>query len=147
MQCSLDSCSNRIQHWYYIDKVSVDHSYHSFRGMNVFRDFVAETMWTHDLDGFNYQEPTAKKIQRTPIISLGPNAEWSGDGHDKLKKIGFPIYGIQDVASGKWLGLWVVPDNCLGNVVAYIYLSLVDELGGTLLTLYLIAVCRFCMLL
>ena len=54
----------------------------------------------------------------------------SGDGHDKLASIGFPIWGIRDKFSGKWLGLWVVPNNRLKDVVAYLYLSLIKELGG-----------------
>lgn len=98
--------------------------------MDDIRDFVADTMRKHDPSGFANREPTAKKIKRFPIVSLGPNAEWSGDGHDKLKKIGFPVYGIRDVASGKYLGLWVLPDNRLGEAVGYLYLSLVEKLGG-----------------
>ncbi|KAF9511735.1 hypothetical protein BS47DRAFT_1363611 [Hydnum rufescens UP504] len=76
------------------------------------RDFVANTMRMYDPSGFENREPTAKKIKRFPIVSLGPNAEWS------------------DVASGKYLGLWVLPDNRLGEAVGYLYLSLVEELGG-----------------
>lgn len=82
-------------------------------------------------EGFALREPTAKRIPRGTLEALGPHDAWSGDGHDKLAKIGFPIYGIRDVWSGKWLGLWVVPNNRLGTVVAYLYLSLVHELGGT----------------
>jgi hypothetical protein len=110
-------------------------------GMSIYRDFVAKTMQMHDPDGFDHQEPTSKRMQHAPIISLGPNTEWSGDGHDKLKEIGFPIYDIHNVASGKWLGLWVVPDNCLGNAITYLYLSLVEELGGILLNLDLFLMC------
>ncbi|KIJ31043.1 hypothetical protein M422DRAFT_79754, partial [Sphaerobolus stellatus SS14] len=51
--------------------------------------------------------------------------EWSGDEYDKLKRIGFSIYGVQDVWSGKWLGLWVIPDNRLKDIVAYLWQSLV----------------------
>ncbi|KAG8979807.1 hypothetical protein FRB90_007903, partial [Tulasnella sp. 427] len=32
--------------------------------------------------------------------------------------------------SGQWLGLWVVPNNRKGDVVAYLYLSLVRKYGG-----------------
>jgi hypothetical protein len=61
---------------------------------------------------------------------LGPHHEWSGDGHDKLAQIGFPIWGIRDKWSGKWLGLWVVPNNRLKLVIAYLYLRLIIELEG-----------------
>jgi hypothetical protein len=70
-------------------------------------------MHMYDPEGFDSCEPTAKKIHHHLIVSLGLNAEWSGHGHDKLNKISFPLYGIQDVA-----------------MVAYLYLSLVEELGG-----------------
>ncbi|KAF8574845.1 hypothetical protein K439DRAFT_1649708 [Ramaria rubella] len=67
-----------------------------------------------------------KKPHWVPLVTLGPHYEWSGDGHDKLNAIGFPVWGIRDVWSGKWLGLWVVPNNHLGEVVAYLYLSVVE---------------------
>jgi hypothetical protein len=83
-----------------------------------------------DPEGFLGREPTAKKIHRVPLIALGPHHQWSGDGHDKLVKIGFPVWGMRDMWTGKWLGLWTVPDNRLKFTIAYLYLSLVAELGG-----------------
>lgn len=74
--------------------------------------------------------PISKKKHCVPLVVLGPHYEWSGDGHDKLSAIGYPIWGIRDVWSGKWLGLWVLPNNCLKLAIAYLYLSLVEELGG-----------------
>ncbi|KAF5346279.1 hypothetical protein D9757_014839 [Collybiopsis confluens] len=85
---------------------------------------------TEEPDGFQAREPTAKKIKRGVLVCLGPHHEWSGDGHDKLSAIGFPIWGIRDVWSGKWLGLWVVPNNRLKIVIAYLFLLLVHKLGG-----------------
>ena len=55
-----------------------------------------------------------------PLVALGRHHHWSGDGHDKLVKIGFPVWGIQDMWTGKWLKV----------IIAYLYLSLVAELGG-----------------
>jgi len=81
-------------------------------------------------EGFILREPTARKIVRHPLTALGPNDEWSCDGHDKLVKYGFPVWGIRDKWGGKWLGLWVVPNNRLKVVIAYLYLSVVLELGG-----------------
>ncbi|KAF8589668.1 hypothetical protein K439DRAFT_1383140 [Ramaria rubella] len=87
-------------------------------------------MCLQDPDGFKVRDPAAKKPHHVALVTLGPHYEWSGDGHDKLSAIGFPVWGIRDVWSGKWLGLWVIPNNRLGTVIAYLYLSLVEELGG-----------------
>lgn len=87
-------------------------------------------MRTYDPEGFTLREPKVKRIHRTALISIGPHEYWSMDGHDKLTRIGFPVYGIRDVWSGKWLGLWTVPNNRLKNIIAYLYLSLVEEVEG-----------------
>ena len=81
-------------------------------------------------EGFELRDPLAKKIKRGVLVAIGPHEEWSGDGHDKLSPIGFPIYGIRDKWSGKWLGIWVVPNNRLADVVAYLWLTLMEELEG-----------------
>lgn len=90
-------------------------------------------MRIQDPDRFLSREPTAKKIKRGTLISLGPHHEWSADGHDKLAAIGFPIWGIRDKWSGRWLALWVIPNNWYKLAIAYLYLKLVAELGGMLL--------------
>ncbi|KAF8308853.1 uncharacterized protein EI90DRAFT_2959957 [Cantharellus anzutake] len=99
-------------------------------GVHLRQEHVREIMQQFELEGFEKREPCGKKIRRHPIISVGPGAEWSGDGHDKLKKIGFSIYGIRDIAPGKWLKLKLLPDNRLKETIAYVYLELVEELGG-----------------
>ncbi|KIK77441.1 hypothetical protein PAXRUDRAFT_166828, partial [Paxillus rubicundulus Ve08.2h10] len=99
------------------------------QGIHLSRDFVTSEMHHHDPGGFKLQEPTAKKITREPLVALGPHHEWS-DGHDKLTSIGFPIWGVCDKWSGKWLGLWVVPNNCLKSAIAYLYLSTIESVGG-----------------
>ncbi|KAF8331035.1 uncharacterized protein EI90DRAFT_3123712 [Cantharellus anzutake] len=98
-------------------------------GVHLRQEHVSEIMQQFELEGFEKREPCGKKIRRHPI-SVGPGAEWSGDGHEKLKKIGFSIYGIHDVATGKWLKLKLLPDNRLKETIAYVYLELVEELGG-----------------
>ena len=40
------------------------------------------------------------------------------------------IWAVVDDATSKWLGAWVVPNNRLGVVVAYLALSLIEEMGG-----------------
>ncbi|KAG1852177.1 hypothetical protein F4604DRAFT_1518149, partial [Suillus subluteus] len=94
------------------------------------RKYVMDEMRQHESDGFAQRGLSKKKISRQPLVSLGPHHQWSGDGHDKLSKIGFPIWAIRDQWSGKWLGMWVVPNNRLKTSIAYLYLSLVHELGG-----------------
>ncbi|KIJ56268.1 hypothetical protein M422DRAFT_150289 [Sphaerobolus stellatus SS14] len=86
-------------------------------GFHLSRDYIAAEMRCIDPQGFN-------------LILLGPHHEWSGDGHDKLAEIGFPIWGIRDVWSGVWLGLWVLPNNHLKVAIGYLYLMLVHDLGG-----------------
>ncbi|KAF5391647.1 hypothetical protein D9757_002336 [Collybiopsis confluens] len=100
------------------------------QGIHLTRKYVTTVMRSQEPDGFQAREPTAKKIKRGVLVCLGPHHEWSGDGHDKLSAIGFPIWGIRDVWSGKWLGLWVVPNNRLKIVIAYLFLLLVHKLGG-----------------
>jgi hypothetical protein len=81
-------------------------------------------------EGYLRHNPRHAKIVCTPLVSLGPNDEWSADGHDKLMKIGIAVYGFRDKASGYWLSLRVVPNNRLNLVITYLYLSLVEEKGG-----------------
>ncbi|KAF8486785.1 hypothetical protein DFH94DRAFT_796573 [Russula ochroleuca] len=100
-------------------------------GISLTRDYINHEMHVQDPDGFTICEPSAhKKVFRVPLVSLGPHHEWSADGHDKLTKLGFPIWGIRDKWSGKWLGLWVVPNNRLKVTIGYLYLLLVKKLGG-----------------
>jgi hypothetical protein len=94
------------------------------------RDFVSSVMHEQDPEGFNFRSPTAKKIRRFPKCPIGINERWAGDGHDKLNKIGIMIWAVVDDATSKWLGAWVVPNNRLGAVVAYLALSLIEEMGG-----------------
>ncbi|KAH7903949.1 hypothetical protein BJ138DRAFT_1019807 [Hygrophoropsis aurantiaca] len=99
-------------------------------GIHLTRDWITMEMRLIDPSGFESRSPTAKRIHRVAVVALGPHYRWSGDGHDKLVKIGWPIWGVRDVWSGKWLGLWVVPDNRLKVATAYLFLKLVEELGG-----------------
>jgi hypothetical protein len=95
-----------------------------------FRDFVSEVMHNHDGNAFALRDPTTKHILRVKKFPIGIHARWAADGHDKLYKIGFPIWAIIEDATGKWLGGWVVPSNRTGNVVAYLWLCTVEKHGG-----------------
>jgi hypothetical protein len=91
---------------------------------------VSEIMHAHEPEGFEKRDPTAKKIFRVPKVPIGIHERWAGDGHDKLYKIGFPIWAIVDDATGKWLGAWVVPSNRLNVIVAYLFLCVAEEYEG-----------------
>ncbi|KAJ7021740.1 hypothetical protein C8F04DRAFT_972311 [Mycena alexandri] len=94
------------------------------------RQIVWEIMQDHDGDSFALREPTAKKVFRVAKFPIGINQRWAMDGHDKLYKIGFPVYAIVDDATGKILKASVVPSNRFGEIVCYRFLCLVEELGG-----------------
>ncbi|KAJ7816284.1 hypothetical protein B0H14DRAFT_3744049 [Mycena olivaceomarginata] len=79
---------------------------------------------------FSAREPTAQKIFRVQKYPLGIQECWSGDGHDKLYKIGFPIWMMVDDATSKVLKAWVVPSNHMGDIIAYLFLCLAEEYGG-----------------
>ncbi|OSX64400.1 hypothetical protein POSPLADRAFT_1045457 [Postia placenta MAD-698-R-SB12] len=99
-------------------------------GLNLTRDYITSEMHIHDPEGFALRRPTARKVHREALVALGPHHEWSGDGHDKLSAIGFPIWGVRDKWSGKWLGLWVVLNNRRKDTIAFLYLRLIRELSG-----------------
>lgn len=94
------------------------------------RDFVRETMKTHDSEGFKQRNPTARKILRHSKVPLGIHERWSCDGHDKLYKIGFPLYGFVDEATGTWLYADIAPSNRYNIIVGYLFLCCVEEHGG-----------------
>ncbi|KIM46705.1 hypothetical protein M413DRAFT_440291 [Hebeloma cylindrosporum] len=99
-------------------------------GVTLSRDFVSDIMHTHDEDGFTMRDPSSKRILRVVKSNIGIHERWSGDGHDKLYSIGFPIWAVVDEATTKWLGAWVVPSNRLGDVVGYLCLLLIEKFGG-----------------
>jgi hypothetical protein len=99
-------------------------------GIHLTRDFISDVMHTQDEEGFHLREPTAKKIPRSRKNPIGIHERWSGDGHDKLNSIGFPIWAVVDEATSKWLGGWVLPSNRLGIIIGYVYLCLVEHYGG-----------------
>ncbi|KAF9004997.1 hypothetical protein BDQ17DRAFT_1408386 [Cyathus striatus] len=99
-------------------------------GLILTRDYVTAEMKRQAPQGFETRRPEIKKPRRVALVSLGPNHEWSADGHDKLAAIGFPIWGVRDKWSGKWLGLWVVPNNRLKLSIGYLYLDLIEKIGG-----------------
>jgi len=94
------------------------------------RSEISAVMHLHQPDGFIKRGPNSKKILRVPKNPIGINERWSADGHDKLYAIGFPIYAVVDDATGRWLRAWVVPSNRMGDIIGYLFLSLVEEMKG-----------------
>lgn len=113
-----------------IGKTVTKHEIAVRTGLHLKRRTVGDIQKILDPEAAAARYPTARKVLRVPLTSNGPNEVWCCDGHDKLCKYGFAIWGIRDKFSRKWLGLWVVPNNRIGIVVAYLWLSLVRELGG-----------------
>lgn len=109
---------------------NIQHKIAMSSGQHIKRDFVSEVMHTHDHSGFEKRDPSSKKIMRSKKVPIGIHERWSADGHDKLYRIGFPIWAIVDDATGKWLGAWVVPSNRMGHIVAYLFLCAVERYGG-----------------
>lgn len=87
-------------------------------------------MQNYEPEGFAGRVPGKKVIHRTPLVSLGPDEEWSMDGHDKLAKAGFGIYGIRDKFSGRFLHYRVVPSNRYAAVVGILFLECVVKYGS-----------------
>lgn len=103
------------------------------RLVHLSHDFVSNIMHLYAPEGFVAREPGAHRILHVPKAPIGIHERWAADGHDKLYSIGFPIWAIVDDASSKWLGAWVVPSNRVGNIVAYLFLDLVEKFGGMFL--------------
>ena len=99
-------------------------------GIHLTRDDVANIMHREDPEGFLQREPGAKKILRIVKVPIGIHERWAADGHDKLYGIGFPIWAVVDDATSKWLRVWVVPSNRMGDIIVYCYLCLVEEYRG-----------------
>ena len=102
-------------------------------GIQLTQDFISNVMHAIDGDGFLLREPTSKKVVRIKKAPIGIHERWSGDGHDKLCSIGYPIWAVVDDTTSKWLGGWVVPNNRMGRIIGFLYLCLVEEFEGKLI--------------
>ncbi|EIW70460.1 hypothetical protein TREMEDRAFT_29091 [Tremella mesenterica DSM 1558] len=83
-----------------------------------------------DPQGLQNRSRGSRRLRRFPIISAGPNEQWSMDGHDKLAMWGFGIYGIRDVYSGFLLALHAFPSNRLAANVHWLFLETILEQKG-----------------
>ncbi|KAG6915401.1 hypothetical protein DXG01_011655 [Tephrocybe rancida] len=94
------------------------------------KKFISDIMHMHDEEGFVRRDPGSKKVCRNAKVPLGVHERWSGDGHDKLYRIGFPIWAVVDDGTTAWLDAWVVPSNRMGVIIGYLFLCLVEKYGG-----------------
>lgn len=67
------------------------------------------------------------RLKRRQYLVPGPNYVWHADNHDKLKRFGFPIYGIIDGFSKKVLTIRVSRTNNNPEVIAHYFHDLVKK--------------------
>ncbi|EJU02686.1 hypothetical protein DACRYDRAFT_99739 [Dacryopinax primogenitus] len=92
--------------------------------------FVRQYLAALDADNVLARTPGQQHLQKSSLWTIGPSEEWSGDGHDKLARMGLPIWGLRDKASWRLLGLWVVPNSHILQVPAVLFLQTVLAVGG-----------------
>jgi hypothetical protein len=93
-------------------------------------DFISEIVHAFILEALTLGNPDPRRqINKNPV---GIHECWAGDGHDKLYPVGSPIWGVVDDVSSRWLGAWIMLDKHMGSVVASIFLSLIEDIGGDL---------------
>ncbi|RXK34840.1 hypothetical protein M231_07902 [Tremella mesenterica] len=102
----------------------------SLKGLVVTRNAVYRQLQMIDPQGLQNRSRGSRRLRRFPIISAGPNEQWSMDGHDKLAMWGFGIYGIRDVYSGFLLALHAFPSNRLAANVHWLFLETILEQKG-----------------
>ena len=100
-------------------------------------------MKAHATEGFAARKAGANSIKRKTLVAVGPNAEWSLDGFDKLLSAGFAIYGIRDKWSRFWLLYMVLPSNRYADVIGVVYLYCIRKYGGMLLLFLVLALRDF----
>ncbi|KAG8988790.1 hypothetical protein FRB90_002535 [Tulasnella sp. 427] len=99
-------------------------------GLSLPQKFVHGVMKEIDPKGFEERHPGTRILHRGVLTSGGLHDEWSGDGHDKLGRYGLWIWGVREKLSRQWLGVRVVPNNRVKEVVAYVWLEIVERVGG-----------------
>ncbi|PBK64292.1 hypothetical protein ARMSODRAFT_1023185 [Armillaria solidipes] len=80
------------------------------RGISIPRRMIQIAAQEHDPFGVARRTPgqMCNRIPRTTLTSIGVNAEYNCDGHEKLSSkalhmgpVGIPIYKFHDKASGR----------------------------------------------
>lgn len=94
-------------------------------GLKVRQKTVMKLLQVIDPDGVEGR--SRYRLKRRMYSVPGPNYMWHSDGHDKLKRFGFPIYGFIDGFSRKVLSLNVCTSNNDPYIIAYFYLKLIEK--------------------
>jgi hypothetical protein len=97
-------------------------------------DWVNEFLKTLDPAGVAGRQLGAAVVHGHGLHSLGPDEEWSLDGHDKtVRPMGIAVWGIIDKFSRKTIGLFAVPNNRLADTTLACFLLLVQRSGGRII--------------
>jgi hypothetical protein len=91
----------------------------------VSRSLVWSSLTTVDAEGIEARR--SRRLVRRRFYSNGPNETWSLDGHDKLKRWGFPIHGCVDVYSRYLIWLRVSISNRDARYPLAYYLDAIEE--------------------
>jgi hypothetical protein len=89
------------------------------------RHIVHEALKVVDPEGL--EERRARRLQRRIFHCQGRDQVWSLDGHDKLKRWGFPIHGCCDVYSRYSIWLRVGVSNNDPRFILSYYLDALEE--------------------
>lgn len=100
--------------------------------IHIYRGLTEAVMRAFAPQGFVTRRPNSKQLKRSTLVAVGPDAEWSVDGHDKLKGIGMEVYGIRDKWGGKFIHYVVLPSNRFADIIGVVLLDCVLKCGGTL---------------
>lgn len=77
------------------------------------------------------RQPGAKHYHRHGLHSIGPNEEWSVDGHDKIvNSMGIGIWGVVDKFSRLVISYFALPNNRRADVALACYFLTVQKAGG-----------------
>ncbi|KAI0061719.1 hypothetical protein BV25DRAFT_1857161 [Artomyces pyxidatus] len=106
-------------------------------GVHLTRDYIAREMRAYDPVGFTVRDPSTTRPDRLSSISFNENTgihrEWVYTSSERLARIGFPVCGLRDEGSGKWLALYVVPAQttwAFKAAVGYSLLQTIEMIGG-----------------
>ena len=105
-------------------------TYH-LRGSRIWvtRKEVHESLKVVDAEGLQIRK--RRKLVRRIFHSRGRDEVWSLDGHDKLKRWGFPIHGVNDVYLRYLIWLRVGLSNRDPRFVLSHYLAAIEEIAGS----------------
>lgn len=90
----------------------------------------------HTMQLLKFKDPTGvlerqrRVLRRRTYTALGPSYLWHADGHDKLKRYGFPIHACIDGYSRRIIWIHCSTTNNDPKVIGYYYLTAVKQLGG-----------------